>query len=241
MASFRYRWERIRRNALSRRRWILILKWKLSAGTGSPIHSRNLHRCIPDTRPEVVLSCPSAFLYLCQDLSIRWLWLMSFAEAYSEAYTETRSSSSSGSSGSSSSSSSSSRRRYRYRIQIIKSRRGFRDVRDYMQRDARCWQRVGVPEALQLPSPLCCSNEFGQLGETMLTQGLPVFRKNLQVRTLPRCWVRFMTCGQRCIGRSPAGRKLCATKQRKLRRSILLSAWSLQALSLQAIDAQPVA
>lgn len=34
-------------------------------------------------------------------------------------------------------------------------------------------------------TPFLRSNEFGQLAETMLTQGLPVFRKDLKARLLP--------------------------------------------------------
>jgi len=43
------------------------------------------------------------------------------------------------------------------------------------------------------------SNEFGQLGETMLTQGLPVFRKKLEVHWKEPSWAH--------IGREPATSK----------------------------------
>lgn len=50
-------------------------------------------------------------------------------------------------------------------------------------------------------TPVLRSNEFGQLAETMLTQGLPVFRKDLKARLLPltvlflRCYVnQYIIC-----------------------------------------------
>ncbi|CAE7797759.1 unnamed protein product [Symbiodinium sp. CCMP2456] len=36
------------------------------------------------------------------------------------------------------------------------------------------------------------SNEFGKLGETMLTQGLPIFRKNLQVQWKEPSWAKIV-------------------------------------------------
>merc|ERR1712187_458762 len=35
------------------------------------------------------------------------------------------------------------------------------------------------------------SNDFGDLGQTMLTQGLPVFRKKLQVHWKEPAWAKF--------------------------------------------------
>jgi hypothetical protein len=39
------------------------------------------------------------------------------------------------------------------------------------------------------------SNEFGELGQTMLTQGLPVFRKKLQVHWKEPCWAHLASPG----------------------------------------------
>merc|ERR1711941_223041 len=45
------------------------------------------------------------------------------------------------------------------------------------------------------------NNEFGELGQTMLTQGLPVFRKKLEVHWKEAKWARLT---QSPIGKSDA-------------------------------------